>query len=209
MISAPTRSRGDVTASLNRSRRQRGIALITCLLLLVMLTLLAISMFRGYGLQQKLAGNTREKQRAFEAAESALQYGEYWLPVGTPGSGSPCTATVAVATDADVRACSNELANPGDPDNWVGAMTYTPDAMKVAAGGGVATDGNGNADINYAKIPGLYIAYLGLSPDGTQMLYRVTGSGYGGSSGTTAVVQSVFAVSSSVKSLDDPTFLLR
>lgn len=91
MISAPTRSRGDVTASLNRSRRQRGIALITCLLLLVMLTLLAISMFRGYGLQQKLAGNTREKQRAFEAAESALQYGEYWLPVGTPGSGSPCT----------------------------------------------------------------------------------------------------------------------
>ena len=68
MISAPTRSRGDVTASLNRSRRQRGIALITCLLLLVMLTLLAISMFRGYGLQQKLAGNTREEAVARRAA---------------------------------------------------------------------------------------------------------------------------------------------
>jgi type IV pilus assembly protein PilX len=206
MSSVPLRLHGIEAA---RRGGQHGIALITCLLLLVMLTLLAISMFRGYGLQQKLAGNTREKQRAFEAAESALQYGEYWLPVGVPGTGAPCTTSVAISTDADVRACSNELANPGDPDNWVGAMTYTPDAMKVASGGGVATDGNGNADINYAKIPGLYIAYLGLSPDSTQMLYRVTGAGYGGSSGTTAVVQSVYAVSSSVKSLDDPTFLLR
>ena len=61
------------------ARRQNGIALVTCLLILVMLTLLAISMYRGFGLQNKIAANTREKERAFEAAESTLQYGEYWL----------------------------------------------------------------------------------------------------------------------------------
>lgn len=182
--------------------REKGIALMTCLLILVMLTLLAISMFRGFGLQQKIAGNTREKARAFEAAESALQYGEYWLTQSTAGTGTNCTNAVVISSDADMRACSNPLTNPGDPANWVAAMSYTPDAMTVGAGGGMTTDGNGNLDINYAKVPGLYVAYLGLAPDGQQMLYSVTGAGYGGSSGTTAVVQSVFATSSKVKSLD-------
>lgn len=174
---------------------QSGIALVTCMLILVMLTLLAIAMFRGYGLQQKIAGNTREKERAFQAAESALQYGEYWLLQGTAGTGSTCTGAIAIRSDADMRVCTNPLQNPADPDNWAAASYYNPPAMKVNAGGGIATDGNGNLDINYAKTPALYISYLGMAPDGERRLYLVTGAGYGGSSGTTSVVQSVFATS--------------
>lgn len=184
--------------------RQSGIALVTCLLILVMLTLLAISMYRGFGLQNKIAANTGEKERAFEAAESTLQYGEYWLSQGTAGTGVGCTAAATVTTDADVRVCANALANATDPDNWTAGLSYTPAAMRVAAGGGIATDGNGNADINYAKAPALYISYMGLAPDGLQMLYSVTGAGYGGSAGTSAVVQSVFATTSKVKALDAP-----
>jgi type IV pilus assembly protein PilX len=184
--------------------RQSGIALVTCLLILVMLTLLAISMYRGFGLQSKIAANTREKARAFEAAESALQYGEYWLSQGSGGTGINCTAGAMVSSDADMRTCSNPIVNPSDPDNWNAPLSYTPNAMRVATGGGVAIDGNGNNDINYAKAPVLYLSYMGLAPDGLQMLYSVTGAGYGGSAGTTAVVQSVFATTSKVVALDAP-----
>lgn len=180
---------------------QRGIALITGLLILMMLTLLAISMFQGTGLQQKIAGNTREKERAFEAAQNSLQYAEYWLTQGGPGTGLPCTNSIDIHSDADMRACVTMLATPSDPSTWPVTLNYTPLSMQVATGGGQTTDGDGNGDINYAKVPGLYIAYLGTTANSQQMLYSVTGAGYGGSSGTSSVVQSVFAVSKAVGDL--------
>src|SRR5205807_8509264 len=42
--------------------RQRGMVLVTALLLLVVVTLLAVGMFRSFGLDEKIAGNVREKQ---------------------------------------------------------------------------------------------------------------------------------------------------
>ncbi|HTD02242.1 pilus assembly PilX family protein [Undibacterium sp.] len=185
-------------------RKDRGIALITALLILVMLTLLAVSMFRGYGLQQKIAGNVREKTRAFEAAQSALQYGEWWLGQGAPGIGATCTGTVTVSSTANMRTCANALTTPSDPTSWSSALIYTPPAMQVSSTGGTATDGNSNADINYSAAPQLNISYIGLSPSGQQALYSVTGAGFGGRNNTVAVVQSVVAVTANVTSLDNP-----
>ena len=53
-----------VLAGRPTSTRQRGMVLVTSLLLLVVVTLLAVSMFRSFGLDEKIAGNLREKQRA-------------------------------------------------------------------------------------------------------------------------------------------------
>src|SRR2546430_11055085 len=61
---------------------QRGVALISSLLLLIIITILALSMFRSFGTQEKIAGNLREKDRALHAAASAQQYGEWWLTQG-------------------------------------------------------------------------------------------------------------------------------
>ena len=63
--------------SKNFPRRQRGVILITAMLLLIVVTIMALSMFRGYGAQERLAGNTRDKQRALAAAISAQQYAEF------------------------------------------------------------------------------------------------------------------------------------
>ena len=63
--------------------RERGIALVTTLLLLVIITILALSMFRSFGTQEKIAGNIREKDRALHAAETAQQFAEWWLLQGT------------------------------------------------------------------------------------------------------------------------------
>ncbi|MGI4848832.1 MAG: pilus assembly PilX family protein [Janthinobacterium lividum] len=197
-----------VTCSRARTRHppasQHGIALASALMMLVLMTVLALSMFRGFGLQQKIAGNTREKQRAFQAAENALQYGEWWLMQGIVGFGIVCSTPVTINSASDMRACSNPLANASDPATWTAVSSYKPPPMVVAAGGGTATDGSGNKDINYAKVPGLYVAYIGLSPNGQQTLYSVTASGYGGSSNSTAVIQSVFAKAASSTALDTP-----
>lgn len=189
----------------HRRQQARGIALVSAMLILVMLTLLALAMFRGFGLQQKIAGNVLEKSRAFEAAQSALQYGEFWLASNpTALTGVPCTSTITIASDADMRVCDTALATPADPASWGGGSTYTPAGMQVQAGGGAIVNGNSNADINYASSPALHIAYLGLGPNGTDALYEVTGVGYGGSKTSAAVVQSVVRQTAKVTSLIGP-----
>ncbi|HTX24264.1 MAG TPA: PilX N-terminal domain-containing pilus assembly protein, partial [Steroidobacteraceae bacterium] len=58
---------------------QAGMVLISAMLLLLIITILAVSMFRSFGVQEMVAGNVREKQRALHAAEAAQQYAEWWL----------------------------------------------------------------------------------------------------------------------------------
>jgi type IV pilus assembly protein PilX len=177
-------------------RAPRGFALITALMVLVMLTLLALSMFHSFGLQQKIAGNTREKERSLQAAQSALQYGEWWLSQANlmpKDLGVPCTNTTFIAKPTDMRLCNATLATPGTLSTWTGASTYTPPNMIVLAGGGLTTDGNAQIDINYAKAPQVYVARIGMSADQTALLYSVTASGYGGTPDTTTVVQSIYA----------------
>ena len=72
-------------------RLQRGVVLVTSLLLLVVVTIIALSMFRSFGIQEKIAGNMREKQRALQAAISAEQNAENWL--SNNGNAVPITCT--------------------------------------------------------------------------------------------------------------------
>lgn len=58
--------------------------------------------------------------------------------------------------------------------------------------------------INDTGTPKLYVNYMGLSADGKPALYGVTAAGYGGTDNTRAVVQSVYALSDSTTSLDQP-----
>lgn len=175
---------------------RRGFIMVVSLLILVVLTLLALAMFRSFGLLERIAGNTRDKQRAFEAAESALQYGEWWLGQGHGGMGANCAGVVDGNTLGDMRVCANALANPTNLP-WPSRTEYLPPGMTVSAGGGVTSEG----DINYQAKPGLYIHYLGLSPDGLAQLYQVTGYGYGGNADTAAVVQSTYQMKTGVKDL--------
>ena len=67
---------------------QKGFVLIAALIFLLVLSIFSIAMFRGFGLQDKVAGNIREKERAFHAAESNLEYAEWWLIQGSADTGS-------------------------------------------------------------------------------------------------------------------------
>ena len=183
-------------------RAAPGFILMAGLILLVVVTLLSMSMFRSFGLQERIAGNTRDKQRSFEAAQSALQYGEWWLAQGTAGTGAACTGVVQGNTVASMRVCSSAISNPQTMSQWSNRIEYVPPNMTVASGGGVAS---ATSDVNYQAKPGIYISYMGLSPDGLSLLYQVTGLGYGGNADTVSVVQSTYRIKSDdTKPLDTP-----
>jgi type IV pilus assembly protein PilX len=64
------------TYSTNRPATQRGAVLITALVILFILTLLGVAGMQSTVLEERMAGNYRDRQVAFEAAEAALRAGE-------------------------------------------------------------------------------------------------------------------------------------
>jgi type IV pilus assembly protein PilX len=63
--------------------RQRGVALLVALMFLIVLTLLGLAVMRGTTLEEKMAGGSRDYNRALQAAEAALRDAENDLK-GTP-----------------------------------------------------------------------------------------------------------------------------
>lgn len=72
--------------------RQTGAALAVSLVILLIMTILGVQALKTTMLEEKMAGNYRDKQLAFEAAEAALREAEIWLDTITP------TVTVAPFT---------------------------------------------------------------------------------------------------------------
>jgi type IV pilus assembly protein PilX len=75
-------------ALVSSSGRQRGAVLVLCLLVLLMLTLLALAATRSASLQERIAGNARSLDLAFQAAEAALREGERRLEGTVPAPGT-------------------------------------------------------------------------------------------------------------------------
>lgn len=57
-------------------KQQSGVVLVISLIMLLLLTLIAISGSQNTGLEEKMASNSRDKNLAFQAAESALRAAE-------------------------------------------------------------------------------------------------------------------------------------
>lgn len=168
---------------------QTGMVLVTSLLLLIVVTLLAVGMFRSFGLDEKIAGNVREKQRALGAAETAEQYAESWLVNGNGNTGVPCTTFVAASVG---QVCSNVLTNAAQVP-WTAGVTYLPtvtsaNTMNVSTVGGQGT---------YYFPPAFYISFLGAAPNGLGNIFQIDAVGYGGSADTVAVVESTYIVQQS------------
>lgn len=60
-------------------QHQKGSALIVSLSILLVLTVLGVSAMRNISLEEKMAGNARDAQVAFEAAEAGLRDAEDYL----------------------------------------------------------------------------------------------------------------------------------
>jgi len=172
--------------------KQRGIALITGLLLLLVVTVIAVAMFHGFGTEEQIAGNTREKQRALSSAVSAEQYAEWWL---INGSVPPTVACNSLVTADEGQVCSNALANystvPWTISGSQVGVSFTPFAQTQTVTGPEGSNGTPSQG-SYYGYPVFYITDLGRSNTGE--LYQVDAYGYGGNANTVAEVESTYLV---------------
>jgi type IV pilus assembly protein PilX len=177
--------------SITRSHDQRGMALVMALVFLVLLTLLGITAMSTSSLEEKMAGNSKDRGLAFQAAESALLHGENWianqvnLPIFDPsdltdGLHLPSTTATPVWTDA------------GGTNVWAGndIMTFSG-LTKVWAQPKVIVE-----NLGPLRDPNESLGMPGAgSPTshGATNAFRVTARGVGGTAFASVMVQSVYA----------------
>lgn len=185
-------------------RAQRGVVLVSAMLLLIVLTVLALYMFRSNGIQELIAGNIREKQRAVQTAEAAEMYAEMWL--STPGNvltNSVNCATVGVVAWPTVPSiCTFPLQSIADTPSaasvpWkVGGneigFSYFPGSTTGTGDLTVQTAGGANS---YYQVPRFYIGLV--QSTGRQALYRIDAWNYAGTPNTVSVVESNYIVTCS------------
>ncbi len=70
-------------------RHQRGITLVVALIFLVVLTLIAVTAAQNSGQEERMAGNTRNRDLAFQAADATLSYVEKNLTTISPSPPAP------------------------------------------------------------------------------------------------------------------------
>lgn len=172
-------------------RQQHGFVLIVALVLLLVLTLLGLAAAQSTSLQERMAGNARNQNLAFQAAEAGLRAGE------------GCLATAA---------CTNFTANTGGTYafnassipavplwNQAGFWTTPANVMTYAAATATSVPAvAAQPEIIIEQMPpmaapGGNIAqqqYGGGAP--TIQLFRVTALGTGGDSNSQVMLQSMW-----------------
>lgn len=90
------------------SSRQQGVALIVALVFLGVLALLGVTIARNSSMEERMAGNTRDRDLAFQAAEAALKDAEADLFPGL----------LANAFDGSTAGLIAYAAGNNDPAYW-------------------------------------------------------------------------------------------
>jgi type IV pilus assembly protein PilX len=190
-----------------RSRSARGFVLIASLLLLVVMTLIALAMFHSFGIQELVAGNVREKQRAVQSALAAEQYAEIWLtaPGNVLSNIVDCsTVTLQAYSSTSVpylclKPISSVISVTSVPwkisGNEVG-FVFFPGAS-AGAGNGLTSTGDMTVSTSgglnsYYEAPRFYIGLL--SATASQAVFRIDAWSWGGTPNTTAVVEANYTV---------------
>lgn len=110
-----------------RQRGQKGAALVIALVLLLAMTILGVSAMQTTNLQERMAGNMRDRGVAFEAAEAGLRIGESELRPLPP---SPFNNTNGLYTEAD----------PEDPPHYRTVDWSSDGAVRLTEVDGTAGD---------------------------------------------------------------------
>ena len=157
---------------------QRGTALVMTLVFLVLLTMLGITAINTSTLEERMAGNTKDQNLSFQAAETALRAAEVWVENTT-------AATQLTVNPANgIHTPSITGTEIWDSVNWSGANVViypgVPGATAAGTLGDVTTRPKYIIEI---------VSSVPLSP-GTMITARITARGTGASNDTVSMVQS-------------------
>ena len=185
------------------ARGQRGMVLLTALLLLVIVTVLALAMFRGVGLEARIAGNVMDKQRALQAADTAQQYAEQWLVTN-----AAATPDAAISSWVD---CSSTPFAAGSPMICINALTSLTSSGTVtsvpwnSSSGALGTSYNPGGDLtqsttggtnDYYGLPVFYVSFAGTDKavGRAGFDYTIDAWSYAGGQNTVAEVESTYRI---------------
>ena len=113
------------TPSTNRSTgRERGAVLIVALVFLVIMTVLGVTAMRTTTLQERMAGNVRDSNLAFQSAEAALREGEQFLQQATLPQFNGANGLLPMEEDAGQVTFWNDYA-------WIGNGRVTASVAGV------------------------------------------------------------------------------
>lgn len=144
-------------------RGERGAILVTALLLLLVLTIIGVTAMQMTRMEERMAGNTRDMNLAFQGAEAGLRDGEtliraqdtrpetcsaapcdFWDPAALPDAGVIVQDADAAwwggnaleyEADGDRAALAQDLAELAeDPRFVVEAIGFVPDSLTVGHG---------------------------------------------------------------------------
>ncbi len=173
--------------------KQHGITLAISLIFLLILTILGISAMSTSSLQEKMAGNMKDKVLSFQAAESALTTAENWMRLQnttvraqtTDNILSPTTDGVPVWRTAGRWTGNNSIEHPNTPidqsQSDVFDLRYLSDSPRyiVEDLGALPCESKTNCG-GYDGAP-------------QRFMYRITARGQGGTSNAVTMLQSTFA----------------
>jgi type IV pilus assembly protein PilX len=159
---------------------QRGIVLVMVLMFLVVLTLLGMAAMRGTLLEERMAGNSRDRDLAFQSSEAALRAGEAVLAgavLPAMAAGTANTPRIAEGTQTAYWQATHDwdgesTSLPAVPDGTAEAPRYVIEELSVTA----ASGGGG----------------LGVGALGDEGVYRVTARGVGSNPNTVVILQAIY-----------------
>ncbi|QSA99167.1 pilus assembly protein PilX [Methylococcus sp. EFPC2] len=168
---------------------QKGAVLVVSLIMLLLMTLLGVTALQTITLEEKMAGNMRDRSLAFQAAESALRAGEIFLSQATlpvfncanglykaNASGTNCaTATPDLWASVDWTS-SNVTTYSGTLSGVANNPAYIVEEFSAASAS--ASGGSLEAGTVYTS--------------GVPNTYRITARGTGGTASSVVILQSTF-----------------
>jgi type IV pilus assembly protein PilX len=165
------------TIDRRRPTAQRGIALIVGLVILAVLSLIGIAAFSITTQEERMAGNSRDRMLAFEAAEAALRACENAVRAGgiaafgappmygpiTPTQ-QPITETAATKSESWWQKAANALQVPMPAGGSSQAPACIAESMTMYPNSGY-TVGNPQSGANAANIAHITAHGYGLNPN--------------------------------------------
>ena len=170
------------------SIHQKGAVLIVSLIILLMLTLIGLSAIQSTSLEEKMAGNYRDQNLSFQAAETTLREGEGWIAKQTSEpvlSSASCTSDCTV-WDKDALFAALSANSYLDNSLWADSRAETATTTIP----GVAAAPKYFLELSSIKRDTLNI---GQQQDNTyQAFYGVVAEGIGGTANSRTILQSTY-----------------
>jgi type IV pilus assembly protein PilX len=183
------------------TNRQQGFVLVTAVMLMVILTIVILSMLRTTILEERMVGNSRDWNNAFQAAEAALRDAEREILIGSRVSGQ--TGFVAGCSSTGLCLPNTCQSSANCSPIWIqltdsGWKSGTGTSKSLAYG----SQTSAAALPGFSAQPRYIIEALSVTtgtnsakttPGGatTSTLYRVTAVGFGLNTSSRVMLQSV------------------